>query len=78
MSKKFFPVFLVSAAMVLAFAATTGFACSVCMGGSPDDPANVGLRRAILLLLGVVGFVLFILTGFFLNIRKRTRLLPER
>lgn len=49
------------------------FACSVCLGGSADDPANIGLRNAVLFLLAVVAVLLAFFAKFFLNIRKRSK-----
>lgn len=60
------------AAMIFVLAKAV-FACSVCLGGSADDPANMGLRNAVLFLLAVVVVLLAFFAKFFLNIRKRAK-----
>ena len=54
------------------------YACSVCFGGASDDPMNTSLRWAVLFLLGVVFIILGIFAKFFLNIRRRAKLLPQK
>ncbi len=50
------------------------YACSVCFGGMPDDPANIALKKAILCLFGILCIVLALFAKFFWGIRQRSML----
>lgn len=50
-------------------------ACSVCFRGDPESPGMIGLKWAILILLGILTVILALLGRFFLNFRRRSRLL---
>ncbi|MBI5150307.1 MAG: hypothetical protein HZA28_06020 [Candidatus Omnitrophica bacterium] len=70
---------LVFISLVLFLGGTqAGYACSVCFGGSSQDPANIGLRNGVIFLLAVVLLVLASFARFFLNIRKRTKLMVDQ
>jgi len=51
------------------------FACSVCFFNAPDDPMSISLQYAVLALLGVLAVVLGLLAKFFINVRKREKLM---
>ena len=55
--------------------AQMGYACSMCFFGSPKDPANIALRGGVLTLLFILLGVLGGFIKFFLDIRKRSKLL---
>ena len=54
----------------------TVLACSICFYGSPNSTANIALRAGVLALLIILLGVLTIFAKFFLNIRKRAKLMP--
>ena len=55
--------------------AQPALACSVCVGGDPNDAMNLGARAGTLVLLGTVGFVLTGLASLFLFwVRRAARL----
>ena len=58
------------------FLSTKIFACSVCYGAS-DSPLSWGLNMAIVTLLVILVGVLGSMTSFFLNVRKRSKLLAH-
>lgn len=49
-------------------------ACSVCFGGNPNDPAIVGIKMGIFLLLGVLLVVFSLFIQFFINIVRRSKM----
>ena len=52
-------------------------ACSVCFSGDANDPMNIGLRRGIITLLSVLGFLMILFIKFFLSIKKRSKVLKN-
>ena len=54
---------------------TQAAACSVCFYGSPDEPMNIGLRYAIIALIGFLLIPMALLTKFFLSYRKRAQII---
>ena len=53
------------------------WACSMCFYGSPKSTANTALRMGVLSLFIILLGVLFAFAKFFLNIRKRARLMTQ-
>jgi len=53
------------------------YACSVCFFNAPDDPMNISLRAAIIVMLLLLAFVLGLFAKFFLGIRKRSKLMAR-
>lgn len=47
-------------------------ACPVCYGG-PDQPLAAGMNTAIIVMLGITGFVLSSIVGVFLVLWRRAR-----
>jgi len=48
--------------------------CSVCFLGVPEDPMNISLSAAILLMLGVLALIFGFFIKFFIGINKRSKL----
>ncbi len=57
--------------------AHTAAACPVCYGAN-DSPMNAGMNTALTLMLGTTGFVLAIISAFFVMIWRRARRRSEK
>ena len=69
---KLFIVFLMT--NIIAFIYSPAFACSVCFRGIANDPNMIGLRSAILFMLGILAIIASFLIKFFISIGKRSKL----
>jgi hypothetical protein len=68
---------IVVAAVAALLAATPGtaMACQQCFGGGVNSPTTYGITMAMLALVLTTGFVGGGIAAFFVNVRKRTRML---
>lgn len=70
----------ISAALMLAILLIlpgSAFACERCFGANVDTPTTQGIAFSMLALLGITGGVSTGIVLFFLNIRKRSKMLYE-
>ena len=53
-------------------------ACSVCFLGQTDPSVYWGLKMGVLTLLSVIGFILILITKFFINVSKRSKIFADQ
>lgn len=67
-------IVLAVATLLWTFTPDAALACEVCWGAQVDHPTVRAIGAAMLLLIGMTGFVGGGIGAFFLNVRRRTRL----
>lgn len=72
---KYFFVFAALGLALLLILPQSAFACERCFGANVDTPTTQGIALSMLALLGITGGVSTGIVFFFLNIRKRSKLL---
>jgi len=59
--------------VLLAVIGHAAYACPSCYTGASDSPLAQGMNAAILVMLGITGFVLGLFVVFFIMLRRRSR-----